>query len=385
MIYIIYLDNCASTKIDTKVLGLMYQLNENIYGNPSSLHKEGQKARKYIEEAREKISMYLGIKANEIIFTSSGSESNNMAIKGIAESSKYTGNEIISSPIEHSSVKNTLEELSKKGFIIKYVKVNEKGLIDIEHLKNLINANTRLISIIHGNNEIGTLQDIKEIGRLARSKNILFHIDAVQSFGKMLIYPKDLGINLMTFSSHKIYGPKGIGGLYLQEGCKIQKLLDGGYQERNRRAGTENTVGICAFAKATEIIYSKIHEENKQIEELRNYMEKQILKKISDVEINGSIEKRLPNLSSISIKNTSAESILYALDIKGVCISSGSACSSGALKSSHVLNNIGFDKKKSLETLRISLGRYNTKEEIDSFVNILSEAVSHERNFNDLY
>jgi cysteine desulfurase len=363
----------------------MYQLNENIYGNPSSLHKEGQKARKYIEEAREKISMYLGIKANEIIFTSSGSESNNMAIKGIAESSKYTGNEIISSPIEHSSVKNTLEELSKKGFIIKYVKVNEKGLIDIEHLKNLINANTRLISIIHGNNEIGTLQDIKEIGRLARSKNILFHIDAVQSFGKMLIYPKDLGINLMTFSSHKIYGPKGIGGLYLQEGCKIQKLLDGGYQERNRRAGTENTVGICAFAKATEIIYSKIHEENKQIEELRNYMEKQILKKISDVEINGSIEKRLPNLSSISIKNTSAESILYALDIKGVCISSGSACSSGALKSSHVLNNIGFDKKKSLETLRISLGRYNTKEEIDSFVNILSEAVSHERNFNDLY
>ena len=385
MIHIIYLDNCASTKLDREVRELIYQLSENIYGNPSSLHKEGQKARKYIEEARERIAMYLGAKANEIVFTSSGSEANNMALKGIAGSPNYKGNEIISSPIEHASVKNTLEELGKKGFTIKYIKVDEKGLIDMEDFKNLISVNTRLITIIHGNNEIGTIQDIKEIGKIAHSKNIVFHIDAVQSFGKMLIYPEELGVNLMTFSSHKIYGPKGIAALYIKKGCKIHKLLDGGYQERNRRAGTENTVGICAFAKAVEIIYSQIHDENKKIEELRNYMEKQILAKISDAEINGLIEGRLPNLSSISIKNTSAESLLYALDIKGVCISSGSACSSGALKSSHVLTSIGFDKKRAMETLRISLGRYNTKEEIDKFVNILSEAVSHERNFCDLY
>lgn len=371
--------------MDREVRELIYQLDENLYGNPSSLHKEGQKAKKHIEEARERIAMYLKAQASEIVFTASGSEANNLALKGIAESSKYRGNEIISSPIEHASVKNTLEELTKKGFIIKYAKVNEKGLIDIDNLKSLISENTRLISIIHGNNEIGTLQDIKEIGEIARSKNILFHIDAVQSFGKMLIYPEELGVSLMTFSSHKIYGPKGIGALYIKKGCKIQKLLDGGYQERNRRGGTENTVGICAFAKAVEIIYSQIHDENKKIEELRNYMEKEIFSKITDIEINGLIDKRLPNLSSISIKNTSAESLLYALDIKGVCISSGSACSSGALKSSHVLTSLGFDKKRAMGTLRISLGRYNTKEEIDKFVNILSEAVSHERNFYDLY
>lgn len=385
MIKIIYLDNSATTPMDNKVIELSYKLSREIYGNPSSLHRAGQNSRKYIDEARENIAMYLKAKSREIIFTSSGSEGNNMAIRGIAKSEKYKGNEIITSPIEHASVRNTLKILANEGFIIKEAEVDKNGNIKIDELEKLINKNTRLISIIHGNNEIGTIQNIKKIGELSKKNNIIFHIDAVQSFGKMLIYPEELGVDLMTISSHKLYGPKGMGALYIKSGTNLKKLIEGGPQERNRRGGTENIIGICAFSKAVETAYSLLYEENQRIEELRNYMENSILEKIPYVSINGSIKNRLPNISSLTIKDIQGESLMYSLDIKNVCISTGSACSSGTIKASPILQKIGLDKKQALSTIRISLGRFNTREEIDNFVEILETAVYKERNMADLY
>ncbi|MBN1468738.1 MAG: cysteine desulfurase [Fusobacteriaceae bacterium] len=381
----IYLDNSASTKIDSNVLSYLYSIYETCYGNPSSVHKIGQKSRKIIDESRELISSFLNIKNRELIFTSSGSESNNLALRGIMKSSKYKGNHIISTKIEHSSVLKTLEDLEKEGFEYTLLDVNNEGLISLEDLKNAIKPTTRLISIIHANNEIGTIQDIKSIGQICKEKNIIFHIDAVQSFGKIKFYPEDYHINLMSIASHKIYGPKGVGALYISTGTKIEKILTGGFQERNRRAGTEDVPNIAGFAKAVEIAYNSIYFEEKKEKELRDYMENEILKKISGVKINGFLENRLYNISNLTIENISSESLLFNLDLKNICISAGSACSSGTLNPSHVLLALGYNNKEAKSSIRISLGKYNTREEIDIFIKELELAVMQERNLSDLY
>ncbi|MBP9596547.1 MAG: cysteine desulfurase [Fusobacteriaceae bacterium] len=381
----IYLDNSASTQIDNNVLEYMFQIAKDCYANPSSVHKLGQKSRRIMDESRETIAMFLKVKSRELIFTSSGSEANNLALRGIMKSPKYKGNHIISTKIEHSSVLKTLEDLEKEGVEVTLLDVDKYGNINLEDLKKAIKPSTRLISIIHANNEIGTIQDIKSIGEICKAKNIVFHVDAVQSFGKILFYPEEYNINLMSIAAHKLYGPKGIGALYISSGTKLEKIITGGYQERNRRAGTENIPAIAGFAKATELAYSIIHAESQREKELRDYMETLILEKIPSVTINGNLNNRLSNISSLTIDNAMAESILFNLDLRGICISAGSACSSGTLNPSHVLLALGHDTKMAKSSIRVSLGKFNTKEDIDEFVKQLELVVEQERNLSDLY
>lgn len=381
----IYLDNSASTQIDNNVLEYMFQIAKDCYANPSSVHKLGQKSRRIMDESRETIAMFLKIKSRELIFTSSGSESNNLALRGIMKSPKYKGNHIISTKIEHSSVLKTLEDLEKEGVEVTLLDVDKYGNINLEDLTKAIKPSTRLISIIHANNEIGTIQDIKSIGEICKAKNIVFHVDAVQSFGKILFYPEEYNINLMSIAAHKLYGPKGIGALYISSGTKLEKIITGGYQERNRRAGTENIPAIAGFAKATELAYSIIHAESQREKELRDYMETLILEQIPSVTINGNLNNRLSNISNLTIDNAMAESILFNLDLRGICISAGSACSSGTLNPSHVLLALGHDTKMAKSSIRVSLGKFNTKEDIDEFVKQLELVVEQERNLSDLY
>ena len=381
----IYLDNSASTQIDNNVLEYMFQIAKDCYANPSSVHKLGQKSRRIMDESRETIAMFLKVKSRELIFTSSGSEANNLALRGIMKSPKYKGNHIISTKIEHSSVLKTLEDLEKEGVEVTLLDVDKYGNINLEDLTKAIKPSTRLISIIHANNEIGTIQDIKSIGKICKAKNIVFHVDAVQSFGKILFYPEEYNINLMSIAAHKLYGPKGIGALYISSGTKLEKIITGGYQERNRRAGTENIPAIAGFAKATELAYSIIHAESQREKELRDYMETLILKKIPSVTINGNLNNRLSNISNLTIDNAMAESILFNLDLRGICISAGSACSSGTLNPSHVLLALGHDTKMAKSSIRVSLGKFNTKEDIDEFVKQLELVVEQERNLSDLY
>ena len=381
----IYLDNSASTQIDNNVLEYMFQIAKDCYANPSSVHKLGQKSRRIMDESRETIAMFLKVKSRELIFTSSGSESNNLALRGVMKSPKYKGNHIISTKIEHSSVLKTLEDLEKEGVEVTLLDVDKYGNINLEDLTKAIKPSTRLISIIHANNEIGTIQDIKSIGEICKAKNIVFHVDAVQSFGKILFYPEEYNINLMSIAAHKLYGPKGIGALYISSGTKLEKIITGGYQERNRRAGTENIPAIAGFAKATELAYSIIHAESQREKELRDYMETLILKKIPSVTINGNLNNRLSNISNLTIDNAMAESILFNLDLRGICISAGSACSSGTLNPSHVLLALGHDTKMAKSSIRVSLGKFNTKEDIDEFVKQLELVVEQERNLSDLY
>ena len=381
----IYLDNSASTQIDNNVLEYMFQIAKDCYANPSSVHKLGQKSRRIMDESRETIAMFLKVKSRELIFTSSGSEANNLALRGVMKSQKYKGNHIISTKIEHSSVLKTLEDLEKEGVEVTLLDVDKYGNINLEDLTKAIKPSTRLISIIHANNEIGTIQDIKSIGKICKAKNIVFHVDAVQSFGKILFYPEEYNINLMSIAAHKLYGPKGIGALYISSGTKLEKIITGGYQERNRRAGTENIPAIAGFAKATELAYSIIHAESQREKELRDYMETLILKKIPSVTINGNLNNRLSNISNLTIDNAMAESILFNLDLRGICISAGSACSSGTLNPSHVLLALGHDTKMAKSSIRVSLGKFNTKEDIDEFVKQLELVVEQERNLSDLY
>ena len=381
----IYLDNSASTQIDNNVLEYMFQIAKDCYANPSSVHKLGQKSRRIMDESRETIAMFLKVKSRELIFTSSGSEANNLALRGIMKSPKYKGNHIISTKIEHSSVLKTLEDLEKEGVEVTLLDVDKYGNINLEDLTKAIKPTTRIISIRHANNEIGTIQDIKSIGKICKAKNIVFHVDAVQSFGKILFYPEEYNINLMSIAAHKLYGPKGIGALYISSGTKLEKIITGGYQERNRRAGTENIPAIAGFAKATELAYSIIHAESQREKELRDYMETLILEQIPSVTINGNLNNRLSNISNLTIDNAMAESILFNLDLRGICISAGSACSSGTLNPSHVLLALGHDTKMAKSSIRVSLGKFNTKEDIDEFVKQLELVVEQERNLSDLY
>ncbi len=381
----IYLDNSASTQIDNNVLEYMFQIAKDCYANPSSVHKLGQKSRRIMDVSRETIAMFLKVKSRELIFTSSGSESNNLALRGVMKSPKYKGNHIISTKFEHSSVLKTLKDLEKEGVEVTLLDVDKYGNINLEDLTKAIKPSTRLISIIHANNEIGTIQDIKSIGEICKAKNIVFHVDAVQSFGKILFYPEEYNINLMSIAAHKLYGPKGIGALYISSGTKLEKIITGGYQERNRRAGTENIPAIAGFAKATELAYSIIHAESQREKELRDYMETLILEQIPSVTINGNLNNRLSNISNLTIDNAMAESILFNLDLRGICISAGSACSSGTLNPSHVLLALGHDTKMAKSSIRVSLGKFNTKEDIDEFVKQLELVVEQERNLSDLY
>lgn len=381
----VYFDNSATTKLDEEVLKEMMPYLTTEYGNASSIYKLGRNSRKAVEDAREKIAKSINANPEEIYFTAGGSEADNTAIRGIAYSYKNKGNHIITSKIEHPAVLETCRALEKEGFEVTYLNVDSNGIVNLEELKNSIKDTTILITIMFANNEIGTIQPIKEIGEIAKEKEIIFHTDAVQAVGSVEINVKEMNIDALSMSAHKFYGPKGIGALYVKKRIKFQKFINGGHQERNKRAGTENVPGIVGMGKAIEMAYENLKQHNEKIKELRDYYNKQVQEKISYVKINGDLEKRLPGNSNISFRFIEGEGLLLNLDLKGICASSGSACTSGSLDPSHVLLAIGLPHEIAHGSLRISIGKYNTKEEVDYLVDNLVEIVQRLRNMSPLY
>lgn len=380
-----YFDNSATTRMDDRVFEVMRPFFGEAYGNASSIYGLGREARKAVEDARERVAGVLNCKPSEIYFTAGGSESDNTAIKGIAREYKNKGNHIITSKIEHPAVLETCKELEKKGFEVSYIPVDKYGIVDLEELKKEIRPTTILISIMFANNEIGTIEPIKEIGKIAKENGIFFHTDAVQAAGCMKIDVQDLNIDSLSISGHKFYGPKGVGILYMKSGIRFQKLISGGHQERNKRAGTENVPGIVGIAKALELAQDSREEHNKKIKELRDYYEEQVKEKILYIKINGDTDQRLPGTSNISFRFIEGEGLLLNLDLKGICASSGSACTSGSLDPSHVLLAIGLPHEIAHGSLRISIGKYNTKEEIDYLVENLVEIVNRLREMSPLW
>ncbi len=381
----VYFDNSATTKTDEEVVKAMLPYITENYGNASSIYKIGRDNRKAVEEAREKVAKVLGCEPTEIYFTAGGSESDNTAIKGIAHSYKQKGNHIITSKIEHPAVLETCKQLEKEGFEISYIGVDENGIINLEELKKAIKPTTILISVMFANNEIGTIEPIKEIGKIAKEHQIIFHTDAVQAIGNININVKELEIDSLSLSAHKFYGPKGVGALYVKKSVKFDKLIDGGHQEMNKRVGTENVAGIVGLGKAIELAYENLEEHNKKIKELRDYYVEQVKQKIPYIKINGDMEKRLPGNSNISFRFIEGEGLLLNLDLKGICASSGSACTSGSLDPSHVLLAIGLPHEIAHGSLRISIGKYNTKEEVDYLIESLVEIVNRLREMSPLW
>lgn len=381
----IYFDNAATTKLDKNVFESMMPYLTRSYGNPSSIYKLAQENRIAIENARSSIASVFNAKPNEIYFTSGGTESDNWALKCIAQSYKNKGNHIITTSIEHHAVLHSCKYLEKQGFRVTYLPVDSYGLVSIDELKRNICNDTILISIIFANNEIGTIQPIKQIGKIARENNIVFHTDAVQAVGSVPIDIEEMCIDALSISAHKFYGPKGAGALYLKKGVKIVPFMDGGAQEFSKRAGTENIAGIVGMAKALEIANRSMESNGVYLKNLRNRIIDGVLKNISHTRLNGHKEKRLPNNVNISFEFIEGESLLLLLDSKGFFASSGSACTSGSLDPSHVLLAIGLPHEIAHGSLRITLGKYNTQEEADLFLHELPGIIKRLRDMSPLY
>lgn len=372
---IYYFDHNATTPIDNEVFKAVIPYYEQSYGNPSSSYYIGRQVRDKIENVRSNIANYFNMNPEGVMFTSSGSEADNMIIKGIAIGNKDKGNHIITTKIEHPAVLNTCKFLEKNGFEITYLDVKEDGIIDTQELKDSIKSNTILISIMYANNEIGTIQPIQEVGQIAKEKGIIFHTDAVQAIGEIRIDVKKLNIDCMSISGHKIYAPKGIGMAYIRPGIKFEPLIHGGSQEFHLRAGTENVIGIIALGKAIELLDKDIDNNNNKLIELKSYMINKIQNNLTDYIINGDIDKRILNNINLSFKNIDGESLLLALDLDGICVSSGSACHSDLMEPSHVLRAIGVPNDYISGTLRISFGKNTTKKEIDYLIEKIKEKI----------
>ena len=381
----IYLDNASTTKLDKRVLDRMLPYLTEEYGNPSAIYKPAKTARKAVEEARATVAKILNCEPTEIYFTASGSESDNTAIKGIARRYRDKGKHIITSKIEHPAVLETCKALEREGFDVTYISVDGNGILDLKELENSIREDTILISVMFANNEIGTLQPVKEIGEIAKRHGVFFHTDAVQAVGSEWIDVKELGIDSLSLSAHKFHGPKGVGALYVKSGVRFERFVDGGHQEKGRRAGTENVAGIVGLAAAMELSYAELQEKNSRVRALRDYYEAEVEKRIPYIKRNGDQKKRLAGTSNISFEFIEGEGLLLNLDLKGICASSGSACTSGSLDPSHVLLAIGLKHEIAHGSLRISIGKYNTKEEIDFLVESLVEIVNKLREMSPLY
>ncbi len=381
----VYLDNNATTKTDEKVLEAMLPYFCEVYGNTHSMHNFGQEAGRALDLARKTISEIFKIEKSELIFTGTGVEGNNLAIRGIAKAYKRRGNHIITSLIEHPGAKNTCEDLEKDGFEITYVPVDKNGVIIIDELKKAIRRDTILISIMHANNETGVIQPIEEIAKITKEKKIIFHTDAVQTVGKIPVYPKELGVDLMTFSGHKFNGPKGVAGLFVRNGVRLGKIITGGGQERKIRPGTSNLAGIVGMAKALELATENMESNMKEEENLRDIFEKEMEKRIPQIKINGKGAKRLPGTSSISFRYLEGESILLGLDYKGIAVSSGSACSSDDLQASHVLLGMGIEVVDAHGTIRFSLGKFNTLEDIEYVIEETPKVIEKLRMISPLW
>lgn len=372
---IYYFDHNATTPIENEVFKAVIPYYEQLYGNPSSSYYIGRQVRDKIENVRSSIANYFNMNPEGVMFTSSGSEADNMIIKGIALGNKNLGNHIITTKIEHPAVLNTCKFLENNGFEVTYLDVKENGIIDTQELKNAIKDNTILISIMYANNEIGTIQPIQEIGQIAKEKGIIFHTDAVQAIGEIRIDVQKLNIDCMSISGHKIYAPKGIGMAYIKPGIKFEPLIHGGSQEFHFRAGTENVIGIIALGKAIELLDKNIENNNEKLIDLKSYILNKIQNNLTDYIINGDIDKRTLNNINLSFKDIDGESLLLALDLDGICVSSGSACHSDSMEPSHVLRAIGVPNDYISGTLRISFGKNTTKKEIDYLIEKIKEKI----------
>lgn len=374
-----YFDNAATTKVKEEVLKEMFPYFSVEYGNPSSMYSIGRSSRRAIETARKRVAELINCKPKEIYFTSCGSESDNMALKGIAYANKEKGNHIITSKIEHPAILNSCKTLEKQGYRITYLNVDEEGNIDISELENSINEDTILISIMFANNEIGTIEPIEQISKIAKKHNIIFHTDAVQACGNIKIDVKEMGIDMLSLSGHKINAPKGVGALYVREGIEFDRFLDGGHQEKNKRAGTENVAEIVGLGKACEIAKNNLESHINKLKELRDFYINQVEEKIENIKLNGPRDNRLPGNANISFKGVNGSELLLKLDEKGICASAGSACSTGSSSPSHVLTSIGLDSKTADGTLRVSFGEENSKEDVEYLVENLERIVTELR------
>ncbi len=381
----IYLDNSATTPLKEEVLDAMLPYLKEHFGNPSSIYTIGQSAKAAVEKAREQVSSALGADSREIFFTGSGTEADNWAIKGIARMKAPKGKHIISSKIEHHAVLHTLQALEKEGFSVTYLDVDEHGLISLDELKAALRPDTILITIMTANNEIGTIEPIAEIGKIARENKILFHTDAVQAIGSIDINVKDMNIDLLSLSAHKFGGPKGIGALFVRSGIRPENFIHGGAQERSRRAGTENVASIVGLGKAITLATENIEEKTKKIRAMRDRLIKEIPEKIPYVKLNGHPEARLPGNVNFSFQFIEGESLLLLLDLNGIAASSGSACTSGSLDPSHVLLALGLPHEIAHGSLRLSIGEINTDEDIDTVLDVLPKIVQRLRDMSPLY
>ncbi|MCU6730197.1 Cysteine desulfurase [uncultured Coprococcus sp.] len=382
---LIYLDHAATTAVHPDVLKEMLPYFTDRFGNPSSVYGFAANNKNKLTEARETIAGALGAKPEEIYFTAGGSESDNWALKCTAEAYGVHGGHIITTKIEHHAILHTCKYLQNRGYDVTYLDVDENGLVDLNTLEAAIRPDTFLISIMFANNEIGTIEPIKEIGEIAHRHGILFHTDAVQAFGQIPIHVDGMNIDMLSASGHKFNGPKGIGFLYIKKGLKLKSFIHGGQQERGRRAGTENVPGIVGIAKACEIAMAEMEERMKKETELRDYLIERILKEIPYTRLNGHSKKRLPNNVNISFQFVEGESILIMLDMAGICASSGSACTSGSVDPSHVLLAIGLPQEIAHGSLRLTIGYENTKEEMDTVVDNLKRIITNLRNMSPLY
>lgn len=373
----IYMDNAATTRITDSVFEAMLPYLKENYGNPSAIYSLGQKSRAAIENSRIKIAELLGVKASEIYFTSSGSESDNWVLKGSLLPNQE--NHLISSKIEHPAVLNSLKKIESWGGQASLVSVDEEGFVDLREIENSIKVSTRLISIMFANNEIGTIEPLAEISKIAREKNILFHTDAVQAIGNIKFKIKDIGVDMLSLSGHKLGAPKGVGVLYLREGIDLDNFLDGGEQERGRRASTENLASIVGLARAMEDAYNNIEDYSSYTRDLRDYTIEKLLN-IDGIILNGPRENRLPGNINITLKNTKPQTMVQYLDMFDICVSSGSACAAGSINPSHVLRAIGRSEEDSLSMLRLSLNHENTKEECDYVVEKINQGMKKFKN-----
>ena len=380
----IYLDYTATTPTHPDVVKAMLPYFTDVFGNPSSIHSYGQEGKEAIEEARVKVAELIGAQDEEIVFTSGGTEADNFALKGVAYANEKKGNHIIASPIEHHAVMETCKFLEQRGFRITFLPVDEYGLVDPDDVRRAITSETILISVMHANNEIGTIEPIAEIGKLAREAEICFHTDAVQTVGHIPVDVDEFGVDLLSLSAHKLCGPKGVGALYIRKGTKLTPFMHGGEQERRRRASTENIPGIVGLGKAVELVRQEMSEEAERLTLLRDRLIKGLMEQIDHVHLNGHPRARLPNNVNVSIDFVEGESMVLNLDLEGICASTGSACSSASLEPSHVLLATGVLPEQAHGSLRLTLGRWTIEEDIQRVLEVLPRIVAKLRAMSPL-
>ncbi|HEX9897099.1 MAG TPA: cysteine desulfurase NifS [Dehalococcoidales bacterium] len=380
----VYLDYAATTPTHPEVIEAMLPFFSEVWGNPSSIHACGQEARSAVEEAREKVAGLIGAQNDEIFFTSGGTEADNWALKGITSANRSRGNHIITSRSEHHAILETCEHLEKQGFSVTFLPVDRYGMVDPDDVKKAITSKTILISIMHANNEVGSIQPIAEIGKIAKAAGIYFHSDAVQTIGHIPVDVNKLRVDMLSISAHKLYGPKGIGALFIRAGTRIESLLQGGGQEKKARAGTENVPGIVGFARAVELAQEEMDEEARRISKLRDTLVKNILEKIDHTRLNGHPTKRLPNNANVSLEFVEGEAVCLNLDLAGICAATGSACTSESMEASHVLLAMGLGPELARSSLRFSFGKWSTEEDVDYVLEKLPAIVSRLRSISPL-